>query len=45
MKTALKYGGGLIALYLVVAHGTQFGKAARGGAAGASNIIKTLQGR
>lgn len=45
MKQALKYGGGLIALYLVVAHGTNFGRAAKGGAAGAASIIKTLQGR
>lgn len=45
MKTALKYGGGLIALYLVVAHGSSFGKAVKGGASGASQFVKTLQGR
>ncbi|MBN9327987.1 hypothetical protein [Cellulomonas sp. 73-145] len=44
-RQALKYGTGLIALYLVVAHssgmGTLFGNVSTGG----SKIITTLQGR
>lgn len=45
MKIALKYGGGLIALYLIVANGTKAGTAFRDGATGTSTIIKAFQGR
>jgi len=45
MKTYAKYGAGLIALYLVVAHGTNFGRAVRSGSAGGATIIKAFQGR
>lgn len=45
MKTYMKYGAGLIALYVVVANGTKFGTAVRSGAAGGVNIIKAFQGR
>ena len=45
MKTYAKYGAGLIALYLVVSHGTNFGRAVRGGAAGGATVIKAFQGR
>lgn len=45
MKTALKYGGGLIALYLVVANGTKAGTAMKDGASGIGSIVKAFQGR
>lgn len=45
MKKLAGYGAGLIALYLVVAHGTQAGKAFRSGAAGGVSLIKAFQGR
>lgn len=45
MKQYAKYGAGLIALYIVVSKGTNFGRAARAGASGTSQIIKTFQGR
>lgn len=44
-KQTLKYGTGLIALYLVVANGSNFGKVITDGAAGAASVTKTLQGR
>jgi len=44
-RQLLAYGGGLIALYVIVAHGTNFGTAVKAGAAGGVNIIKALQGR
>lgn len=37
--------GGLIALYLVVYNGTKAGTVVKAGAAGSSQVIKTLQGR
>ncbi len=40
-----KYGAGLVALYLVVANGSKFGQVIREGAAGVSNVTRTLQGR
>jgi hypothetical protein len=40
-----KYGFGLIALYIVVANGTNFGTAFTAGARGVSTVTKTLQGR
>lgn len=45
MKNAVKYGAGLVALYLVVANGTKAGRAFRSGAAGAGTIIRAFQGR
>lgn len=45
MNKALKYGTGLIALYLVVAHGSNFGRAFGAGAKGTRDIVKTFQGR
>ena len=44
-RTALKYGAGLIGLYLVVYYGTNAGKVVSSGAAGASTVIKSLQGK
>jgi len=40
-----KYAFGLIALYIVVAHGSDFGTAFTAGANGLSGVTKTLQGR
>jgi hypothetical protein len=45
MKQYLKYGAGLIGLYIVVANGTNFGTAFSAGAQGVSAVTKTLQGR
>lgn len=44
-KQLAKYGAGLIALYLVVAHGSSFGTVIKNGASGVSTVTKTLQGR
>jgi hypothetical protein len=44
-KHALKYAGGLIALYIVVANGSGFGTAISAGARGASDLTRSLQGR
>jgi len=40
-----KYAFSLIALYIVVANGTNFGTAFSAGAKGVSDVTKTLQGR
>jgi hypothetical protein len=40
-----KYFAGLIALYLVVANGSQAGQAFSAGAKGVSDVTKSLQGR
>lgn len=45
MKNGIKYGAGLIALYLVVYHGSKSGKVIRAGSSGGRNIIKAFQGR
>lgn len=45
MKQYGKYFAGLIGLYIVVAHGSQFGQAFTAGAQGISGVTKTLQGR
>lgn len=45
LKQSLRYGAGLIALYIVVANGSQFGQVMSAGASGASNLTRTLQGR
>lgn len=45
MKQYAKYYAGLVALYIVVAKGSNFGGAFKAGATGASQFTKTLQGR
>lgn len=44
-RQTLRYGAGLIALYLVVANGSNFGSVISAGAEGASKVTQTLQGR
>ena len=44
-RQALRYGTALIALYVVVANGSQFGRVISEGAEGGSKVIKTFQGR
>lgn len=45
MKTALKYGAGLIGLYLVVYYATGSGTVLNNGQTGLVNTIKAFQGR
>lgn len=45
MKTALKYGAGLIALYLGVYYATGSGKLLSGGTNLVTGTVKTFQGR
>jgi hypothetical protein len=45
LRQTLRYGTGLIALYVVVAHGSAFGQVISAGAEGTSKITRTLQGR
>jgi hypothetical protein len=45
LKQSLRYGAGLIALYVVVANGSNFGGVISAGAEGASKVTRTLQGR
>jgi hypothetical protein len=45
LKQSLRYGTGLIALYIVVANASGFGQALISGAEGGSRITRTLQGR
>lgn len=44
-RQALKYGSGLIALYLVVANASGMGNVIKNGASGLSGVTRTLQGR
>lgn len=44
-RKALEYGAGLIALYIITANASNFGKVISAGATGASGVTKTLQGR
>jgi hypothetical protein len=44
-RQALKYGAGLIGLYLIVYYGTNAGGVVRAGANGAATTIKAFQGR
>jgi hypothetical protein len=44
-RTALKYGAGLIALYLVVFNGSKSGTVFKQGAAGSVSLVKAFQGR
>lgn len=41
----LKYGAGLIAVYLAVAYASGSGRVLSSSAQGASNVIKAFQGR
>jgi hypothetical protein len=45
MKKLIGYTGGLIALYLIVAHGANFKTAAGGATSFVTGTVKTLQGR
>jgi len=45
LRQSLKYGTGLIALYVIVANGSSFGQVIAAGANGASHVTRTLQGR
>lgn len=45
MKTALKYGAGLIGLYLMVYYATGSASDLNAGQAGLVNTIKAFQGR
>lgn len=45
MKTAAKYVGGLIALYLVVYYGTNSGSLVNDFGSNSAGVIKALQGR
>jgi hypothetical protein len=45
VKQTVRYGVGLIALYLVVANASGFGQAISAGANGVSGVTRTLQGR
>lgn len=44
-RMALKYFGGLIALYVVVYNGSNAGRVITSGAGGISTVARTLQGR
>ncbi len=45
MRVALKYGAGLIALYLVVVNFTGSGTFISKSASGATDVVKAFQGR
>ena len=45
LRKSLSYGAGLIALYIITANASNFGKVISAGASGASTDIKALQGR
>lgn len=45
MRNALKYGAGLIALYLIVYNGSKSGTVLSEGAKGSGVVIKAFQGR
>lgn len=45
LRQLSKYGASLIALYIVVANGSQFGQVLNNGAQGISTVSRTLQGR
>lgn len=44
-RKALVYGGGLIALYLLVRHATGSGTVLSSAANGGSKLVRTFQGR
>lgn len=45
IRQTTKYFASLIGLYIVVAHGSQFGQVISAGAEGTSRVTRTLQGR
>jgi hypothetical protein len=45
VKQYVRYGAGLIGLYIVVANGSKFGQVISAGAEGTARVTKTLQGR
>lgn len=45
IRQLAKYGTALIGLYIIVAHGSEFGKAFGSVATGAKDLTRTLQGR
>lgn len=45
MRNALKIGGVLIAMYLLAAHATDWGKLIQSAGQAGSGVAKTLQGR
>ena len=45
LRQLVKYGSGLIALYIVVANGSQFGGVITKGASGVRDVTRALQGR
>ncbi|MCW2498138.1 hypothetical protein [Jatrophihabitans sp.] len=45
MRKGLFYGTGLIALYIAVTHGSNFGRVITSGANGGATFVKALQGR
>lgn len=45
MQKYLRYGAGLIALYIIVYNGSKAGQVFKDGASGVSSVAKTLQGR
>ena len=45
MKTGLKYGAGLVGLYLLVYYSTGSGKLLTGVSSGGVNLVKAFQGR
>lgn len=45
IKQSIKYGVGLIGLYLLVANASGSGQVISSGASGISTVTKTLQGR
>lgn len=44
-RQAMKYGAGLIALYLVVYNASGAGNLLKQGGAGVSGVVRTFQGR
>jgi hypothetical protein len=45
VRTSLRYGAGLIALYLLVSYTTNSGQLINSSSAGAVNLVKAFQGR
>jgi hypothetical protein len=44
-RQTTRYFAGLIGLYIIVAHGSQFGTVITAGAEGTANVTRALQGR
>lgn len=45
IRQLLRYGAGLIGLFIVVSNGSKFGQVIQAGARGTSEVTRTLQGR